>query len=170
MDIKSIALAASTLVLSSNIHAATVNYTLDNIFLDATNQMTGTFEWTYNVGDFANGTGLFSELFIPFTTHTLVDLNVTFDIGRSIEFTLIDNLDSDGVDISLVLASPLTPNSSALLNLDYIGGSRYLIGGDGTNNSFISGGISPVVVPVPAAIWLFGSGLLGLIAVTRRKQ
>ncbi|MBI5783055.1 MAG: VPLPA-CTERM sorting domain-containing protein, partial [Gammaproteobacteria bacterium] len=25
------------------------------------------------------------------------------------------------------------------------------------------------VVPVPAAVWLFGSGLLGLIGVARRK-
>lgn len=27
----------------------------------------------------------------------------------------------------------------------------------------------PVVVPVPAAVWLFGSGLLGLIGMARRK-
>ena len=26
------------------------------------------------------------------------------------------------------------------------------------------------VVPVPAAVWLFGSGLLGLVAVSRRRQ
>jgi hypothetical protein len=26
------------------------------------------------------------------------------------------------------------------------------------------------VVPVPAALWLFGSGLIGLIAITRRKK
>jgi len=28
----------------------------------------------------------------------------------------------------------------------------------------------PVVVPVPPAVWLFGSGLLGLIGVARRKK
>ena len=27
-----------------------------------------------------------------------------------------------------------------------------------------------VVFPVPAAVWLFGSGLLGLIGVARRKK
>ena len=27
-----------------------------------------------------------------------------------------------------------------------------------------------VVVPVPAAVWLFGSGLLGLIGIARRKK
>ena len=30
--------------------------------------------------------------------------------------------------------------------------------------------ISPVVVPVPAAIWLFGSGLIGLIGLAKRKK
>jgi len=28
----------------------------------------------------------------------------------------------------------------------------------------------PMVVPVPAAVWLFGSGLLGLIGIARRKK
>jgi len=26
------------------------------------------------------------------------------------------------------------------------------------------------VVPVPAAVWLFGSGIIGLMATTRRKK
>ena len=30
--------------------------------------------------------------------------------------------------------------------------------------------VEPVVVPVPAAVWLFGSGLLGLFGVSRRKR
>ena len=149
--------------------AAAVSYTLDNIFLDATNQMTGTFEWTYDEGDFENGKGLFTELFIPMTSHTLGDLNITFDIKKSIEFTLIDNLDSDGVEIRLVFVKPLTPTQSTLLNLNTFDGSKWSLGGTGANNAFISGGISPVVVPVPAAVWLFGSGLLGLTCVARRK-
>jgi hypothetical protein len=33
----------------------------------------------------------------------------------------------------------------------------------------VSGAVSAGVVPVPAAVWLFGSGLLGLIAVARRR-
>lgn len=30
-------------------------------------------------------------------------------------------------------------------------------------------GITPSIVPVPAAVWLFGSGLLGLVGVARKK-
>ena len=31
-------------------------------------------------------------------------------------------------------------------------------------------GFGPAVVPVPAAVWLFGSGLLGLVGIARRKK
>jgi hypothetical protein len=38
---------------------------------------------------------------------------------------------------------------------------------NGAATGFAFGG---TVVPVPAAVWLFGSGLLGLVAVSRRKS
>ena len=39
------------------------------------------------------------------------------------------------------------------------------------NCTFVAGdACDSVVVPVPAAVWLFGSGLLGLVGVARRKQ
>lgn len=31
-------------------------------------------------------------------------------------------------------------------------------------------GVSLVVIPVPASVWLFGSGLLGLVGIARRKK
>jgi hypothetical protein len=34
----------------------------------------------------------------------------------------------------------------------------------------ISGFVQQVVVPIPAAVWLFGSGLLGLVGIARRKK
>ena len=33
-----------------------------------------------------------------------------------------------------------------------------------------SGDVGAAVVPIPAAVWLFGSGLLGLVGVARRKK
>jgi hypothetical protein len=42
---------------------------------------------------------------------------------------------------------------------------------DGDSVSFTSNfDVQPVVVPVPAAAWLFGSGLLGLFGLSRRKR
>ena len=34
----------------------------------------------------------------------------------------------------------------------------------------ISGFSAPSAIPVPAAVWLFGSGLLGLVGIARRKK
>jgi len=37
--------------------------------------------------------------------------------------------------------------------------------------SITTGSISPIsTVPVPAAAWLFGSGLIGLVGLARRKK
>jgi hypothetical protein len=32
------------------------------------------------------------------------------------------------------------------------------------------GAVNSTVIPLPAAVWLFGSGLMGLIALARRKR
>jgi len=39
----------------------------------------------------------------------------------------------------------------------------------GTQFDFYSMHLQPTVVPIPAAAWLFGSGLLGLIGIARKK-
>jgi hypothetical protein len=38
----------------------------------------------------------------------------------------------------------------------------------GSGNSLTVLSVNPV--PVPAAVWLFGSGLIGLIGIVRRKK
>lgn len=43
----------------------------------------------------------------------------------------------------------------------YLGGQTYALNG--------SGFLIPAAVPIPPAVWLFGSGLLGLIGIARRK-
>lgn len=151
----------------SGVQAASVSYTFDNIVLDNGEQLTGAFEWTYVEGDFENGSGLFSDLFIPGNLFPLSDLNTTFDIGKSIEITLNANLDSAGVDITLFFLQGLTPDQGSEIDLDR---SKFNVGGGGFSNSFVSGSIIPTVVPVPAAVWLFGSGFLGLLGVARRKK
>ncbi len=43
-------------------------------------------------------------------------------------------------------------------------------GKDCITSAYFAGSMSVSQVPIPAAVWLFGSGLLGLAAVTRRKK
>ena len=134
------------IMAASSAHAAVVRYTLDNVILDDNNaQMTGTFSWTYDVGDFENGVGIFRSLDIPFTSHDHTDLDVVFDIGSSIEITLAGSVHDDGVDITLFLLQPLTPTTSSSIDLVR---SKYEIGGNGFHDGlFLSGSISPIAVP-----------------------
>ena len=165
-------------MMAFSAHAATVSYSLDNVIMhndsarfgDANDlEMTGTFSWTYDIGDYENGIGTFSELFIPWLAPSDYDLLIiTFDIGNSIEFTRggISGHDA-GIDVSLFFAQPLTPTGSTLLDLSR---SKFDIGGNGfIQGAFTSGSISPV--PLPAAFPLFAGGisLLGLLS-WRRKQ
>lgn len=123
-------------------HADTLIYTLDNVFLDDGTQMTGSFSWTYDPGDFENGIGQFTALDIPHTAHDHTDLDATFDVGKTIEITFAGNIHDDGVDISLVLLQALTATTSSSISRP---DSKYDIGGNGFHAGvFISGTISPV--------------------------
>lgn len=58
--------------------------------------------------------------------------------------------------------------SSALTMTDYLGGFFDFVNAPITMT--YENGVATNPVPVPAAIWLFGSGLLGLVGIARRKK
>jgi hypothetical protein len=155
--------------------AATVSYILDDIFLVDGTQMTGAFDWTYAIGDFEGGSGVFTALEIPWQpTGTLPPLEepgmvLTIE-NNQIEISLDGNFHDYGLDIILKFVQPLSPTLSSSIDLNT---SFFECCGNGFKDQpFSSGSISPVVpsVPVPAAVWLFGSGLLGLVGMARRKK
>jgi hypothetical protein len=73
----------------------------------------------------------------------------------------------------------LTGNNHFILGLSFDGGTSWLadtsvvsLGANAYRVFFDSNSVVQVdvqVIPVPAAVWLFGSGILGLVAVARRK-
>ena len=70
--------------------------------------------------------------------------------------------------LPFVSASGLSPNSfnGTIMSL---WGANFDVDGNATLGLDLRLELAPSVVPVPAAAWLFGSGLLGLVAVARRK-
>lgn len=79
--------------------------------------MTGTFVWTYTPGQFESGSGTFLNLSIPWWgTRTFPAKKITIDT-KSIEITMIGNYHGYGLDITMQLAPPLSPDKVSPIDL-----------------------------------------------------
>ncbi len=155
--------------------AATYNFTItggvlvgDEFFPNAYNltageTITATGTFTANLGSTGSETGTVSFATGSGNTMT-INLNGTFlfaanddgygsGLGPFLTFSLGSLTDFDFTKAG----SPAF--NSAFLAFDDFGG----LYGEWTN-------LSLTAVPVPAAVWLFGSGLLGLVGLARRKK
>jgi hypothetical protein len=83
--------------------------------------------------------------------------------------TTLDN----GSGLATITCSNASCGAGSTWSLDYaavvpvgdasgFGGTPYTV--------HLSGTVAGAVIPVPAAVWLFGSGLLGLVGIARRKK
>lgn len=168
------------LLFTSISHAETVTFSLENIFTTAGERMTGRFDWTYDSGDFENGSGQFTEIYIPRYGTDLSLLDITIDL-TSIEFTLAGNFHSTEVDINLNLLTPLSLTDSSFIDVSSTGGvyeSKFSVFGFGHmpyEGGFLFGQIDPVAVvnpvPLPSAGLLFAPGLvlMGITAFRKSK-
>ena len=119
------------------------------------------------------------------TTDLDEGLLFTFDQIVSLDFINFDsftsgddfNLTVDGVSILVDYnadspATPLVTNDPVQFDYYYfnnITGTEFLIWADGNSDSFRIDQMTVSAVPVPAAVWLFASGLLGLAGFARKK-
>jgi hypothetical protein len=130
------------------VQAETVSYILEDVFLVDGSQMTGAFDWTYTVGDFGDGSGIFTALEIPWrpggTAPPLEQAGMVFTIeNNQIEISLDGNFHDYGLDISLKFVQPLSPTQSSLIDLTT---SFYECCGNGFKDQpFRSGSIIPLV-------------------------
>ena len=165
----------AVILTTGSVQAATISYTLDDIFLVDGTQMTGAFDWSYDIGDFEGGNGVFTALEIPWqpsgTAPPLEEPGMVLTIeNNQIEISLDGNFHDYGLDISLKYEPSLSSTQPSLINL--ITSSFDCCGNGFHKQDFVSGSITPVAssVPLPAAVWLFGSGLLGLVGIARCRK
>lgn len=99
---------AATLATAASAQTRVVTYDFDQIWFNSSSQMTGTFEWTYQVGDFENGTAQFLDIYVPGYGSDINNLVFTVDMD-SIEITLNGSYHGMGVDVFIRMLSDLDP-------------------------------------------------------------
>jgi hypothetical protein len=157
-------------------HAAIYNFTIQGLVSDgdesfpndfnltAGDIITATGSFTANLGTIGNETGTVS--FATGSGNTMsINLNGTFLFA------------SDDIGYGTGGGPSLDFLSGSLTNFDFYKSSTpysfdsyglYFDDFDALFGTWTSTTLTPV--PVPAAVWLFGSGLLGLVGIARRKK
>ncbi len=109
-------------------------------------------------------------LSIDFTDPSIFNFSLTFSsAGVQETIELYDDTDT-------LLASVSSPNVNGFFGLtsdvaiDYVIIRNGIFPDVGNDRFFIDNLSADTVVPVPAAVWLFGSGLIGLIGFARRNK
>lgn len=99
----------------------------------------------------------------PAPNLTILDaLGVTVVLNRQLVNGAVDG-------VCAVEACSISVDAIAIEFSDFVFGGNLLNGGLTIGHSEASlAGVSPV--PVPAAVWLFGSGLVGIIGIARRRR
>ena len=127
-------------------------------------------------------TGLFGNA--TFTTSTYLDLSFKFvdnstpigapsigstlTLNKNTNFTITSIL-FNGTDITSLLGSLLNPNGMSLALVGGVNTFQILgkVNYGGTNNNL---DLRITATPIPAAVWLFGSALLGIGALSSRRK
>lgn len=178
IGIKSLLLAAIALVLSTNVNASII-YNVDRIV--GGSSVTGFIETDGTLGVLDSVNILDWELTL--TTNAVTDFISKTEVGSITNLGTSGNTSATSTQMlfNFDLADGFFLLRGAALNgwclevgpctgLGY-GESISHSGGNG-QNSTLSGAVvfaETSAVPIPAAAWLFGSGLIGLISVARRK-
>jgi hypothetical protein len=160
------------IIFASSVFAAPVVWQLDNVVLDDGNEITGQFTYDSDTNTYSEIAITSPEWWYLFPAYTFTSTN-SFSDADELSFlrgTYPPDLDGSHY-LSLFFESDLTnQGGSIFLILGHRSREEYddtNIGGGVDYRYVVSGSVS--AIPIPAAVWLFGSGL-GLLGWFRRRK
>lgn len=157
---------ASNMTLSSPTKFFSYNWTAHDIQVFAPG--TYTFDTTLGGGNLETGTQTLTVGAGQLGAHMLFDWSSNKNIDVSVLWSpnamFGGNQGLSGTTIWN--ASSVDGNGDGIMGIPMNPGGPF----QGFSANFNLQGITPSAVPLPAAVWLLGSGLLGLVGVARRKK
>ena len=151
--------AATTLAMSAGVANAATTFTANNedvdfVVEDGFNYIVAVFDNAADLNTAMNGTDVVFDNAIPgiFGSPDLVSGEVAVGTGNS----FVVGLSSDN-GVSWIEDNGFTGTTTGVLNFSFANVSVDILV------------VDVQAVPVPASAWLFGTGLLGLAGVARRK-
>jgi hypothetical protein len=156
--IKTIMALIFLVLVSGASQAASLTWTLEGVTFDDGGTAVGSFNYDADTGIFSNiEIDTFGSVEASYGTLFHTDHLVVQFIGVLTDTTITSTL-------LLALSSTLT-NAGGTVDLDAV----IELPSMPPARSGSVGYLSAPVVPIPATVWLFGSGLLGLIGVAWRR-
>lgn len=189
-------LVASALLFSvnANAHMHMLQYNLDFTTTGVEGSAFGdvmvgnTYQGSLSVNmhalqDLADEGGGYADVIVPLTTYDSDSDSDVFNLSYSVnigdydfteqtaasfdsEFTVDDPANVGGIS---AFSMEIGDSSFNDLSLSYEMSGGTWSATDGNTFNVVSGTFTVSAVPVPAAVWMFGSGLIGLIGVKRKK-
>ena len=136
-------------------------YTIDELYFNFTGDS------SFVGFDSSNtGSGAFSNTVTGADGFGTFDMNIT-GFGLATGSTEVWEIDLGTTGFAMsdfdVLSTIPPGDNEAIAVLKFVQGPL-------DDSAFGAGGVPPSEIPVPAAVWLFGSGLLGLVGIARRRK
>ena len=123
--------------------------------------ITGGIDFPDTTPDIATGTTLLQG---TFNSANIVDVG-----NGNFEFQIVGGSFTDTKQPDLLAFYGLPDvNYNGGLNISF--STTANMGNQFTSNTIFSGDVINQPVPIPTAVWLFGSGLLGLVGIARRRK
>ncbi len=151
------------------------------------------------IGDGMGGSGTLvaGKMLFDWATSTNINVGIILDAAGFFGAGAVSTSDtisgvgatpaSNGINKGKFPIGP-APMATTSFDTDFHNGGAFIIGDDGIGGDPMDNGpfpgfsanfditsihvtnVTAPAVPIPAAVWLFGSGLLGLVGVARRKK
>jgi len=132
--------------------------------------------WLFTAGNSWANTVVYEEVELFDTQTVLNDTFTVIDAGTYIailtDFEFPEPMDQSGMAVTTATELLGSLNAPGSFTFDATPGEYFVsfFGEAGASTSYGMYGIEISQVPVPAAVWLFGSGLIGFVGVARRRK